>query len=1223
MIVVAVRSTGRVRMHKARENTNGTYSIGKTWNLEDLTAVETFANQDQSTVPSYAIERGVTITVGKPYFWLGETLKEKDFFVASLIKIFRKYTKGRTPDLIGFDENQQNRLLGLPPVQQAQQNGSRRSITPPPLDPARRSTNVLTDQRHQSTASDQSMDIRKTSQASQQPRQSQDGTSYRQRIPSSRQMSDQGLGIRHDSPPRQVADRTQVNGPQSDMTNARPTSRTRQARPAPPSPVEPSTAESEPESNGYEQSEPASGGSTPTPINGKPTTRQSTTTSNRVGSHDSSRNDTVDSARTASIDSRDGTDKLGLTDSRRGSPSPGFQAEPPPRRRPPLQTRNYSASTTATAESAAPQPLSTVTPVSHNDLPLRKESAGEEITSPPSVASDQAPDPGTAEETPSSAAGDSAMTTDDSPQKSALFKNKTGAAVMRAAVTKISAFKPRAGGAAERLKKLTGGQNDSDTMQSVAPAPVRRPAAMAQLRQDSTTSTISTDSRRESENAPVVPIIAREIQKPPAVMTTAIVEDDRKDSLTSATRVVAKPRRRNLQQEKYLSSLGIDPLQFGDAGLDFETIMLDFGWNNEILQPAKLDQLEADIKREIGRTEAGSWLQHIEQKDNRMEMVDKMLDKAIAECDELDGLLTLYSVELSTLNEDIAYIEAQSQGLQVQTANQKLLQSELENLTRMMSVSPDVLAVLDSHCEDDLDATEKSLGILYTAMLTINPNMKGDAQNALQTNDKVDSVNLMNMHALQERFQVYKDESDRFCQQLNRDLSSIYYSALQQAIPALMQSGQRSGRGSPWSLNPAACNAGRAGLWRYGPILLYTQEVSNPSWITLLNSYSDIARPLYQSVATSTLDSLRKSIMPFNTEDGGVLFTSKAKLSADGLDKTGRKISMKRSQTFMRSGRASTSDKSKPITSGQQMASEAFASMLSEWCPILITEQNFIVDLFHASTLDTLDFIDAVRSAPPDQRVGPSDLLSPRGPELDRNMADQVAKTMQSVFDFWPAEVIIFVEDAISTDPIQAVGLMATLAVFSSSLVQTNQEFLMRILNDASSRVESSFARFIDQQVKAIEETSIVVNKRKGVISFFKVFPQFSIALENTYSAAVCISGNNSAVGDSRRVIDEAYTRINTSMWDSLKQISKQSSTAAGLHQSANQGAEAEDKEMINYQVLLIDNMNHFAEEVDDEGNVQSILTEWKVKAVRDRTEHIQEYIRLVIRRPLGKLLVS
>ena len=49
LIIVAVRKSGHVRMHKARENLNGTFSIGKTWPLDDLSAVESFSGAATST----------------------------------------------------------------------------------------------------------------------------------------------------------------------------------------------------------------------------------------------------------------------------------------------------------------------------------------------------------------------------------------------------------------------------------------------------------------------------------------------------------------------------------------------------------------------------------------------------------------------------------------------------------------------------------------------------------------------------------------------------------------------------------------------------------------------------------------------------------------------------------------------------------------------------------------------------------------------------------------------------------------------------------------------------------------------------------------------------------------------------------------------------------------------------------------------------------------------
>jgi hypothetical protein len=108
-----------------------------------------------------------------------------------------------------------------------------------------------------------------------------------------------------------------------------------------------------------------------------------------------------------------------------------------------------------------------------------------------------------------------------------------------------------------------------------------------------------------------------------------------------------KKKRRSNQQVMNISKLGIDPSIMDERGLGFESLLTELGWGDNAIAPKRIENLEIDIKREIARVEAGSWLNHLEQKDDRVEAVERMLDRAIAECDELEGLLTLYNVELS------------------------------------------------------------------------------------------------------------------------------------------------------------------------------------------------------------------------------------------------------------------------------------------------------------------------------------------------------------------------------------------------------------------------------------------------------------------------------------------------------------------------------------------------------------------------------------------------
>jgi len=176
----------------------------------------------------------------------------------------------------------------------------------------------------------------------------------------------------------------------------------------------------------------------------------------------------------------------------------------------------------------------------------------------------------------------------------------------------------------------------------------------------------------------------------------------------------------------------------------------------------------------------------------------------------------------------------------------------------------------------------------------------------------------------------------------------------------------------------------------------------------------------------------------------------------------------------------------------------------------------------------------------------------------------------------------------------------------------SNQDFLTRHLQKIHERLQGLFNRFLDEQIRAIEDTKVKIKKRKGVIAFMKIFPHFAMAIENMLPL-----GSDGGQLEIRRMVDDAYQRINKAMFESLKVIAKESPTVMA---SQGQG-DPEDKEALNYHILLIENMNHYMEEVDERSD--SVLHYWKGKAQNEYTEHMNLYVDAVIRRPLGKLLVS
>lgn len=258
--------------------------------------------------------------------------------------------------------------------------------------------------------------------------------------------------------------------------------------------------------------------------------------------------------------------------------------------------------------------------------------------------------------------------------------NKDVANAFRKAATAARAFQPRAGGAGARLlnKDETKSPTDADGITGVFKAP----ALLRTASEDVTTPTTPNDSAAgtpASEKPPVFPVSAAPAQaevpevtvSSPVAAAAAALENSRSPdpvtqqreveqalspdpSAAKATEAPERPKmkRRSLQHSTYLSKLGVDPGLLEGRGLDFEALLADFGWGSSIFHTKKIEVFEADVRRELGRVEAGSWLMHTEQKDDRVEAAEKLLDKAIAECDELEGLLTLYNVELGVSDDE-------------------------------------------------------------------------------------------------------------------------------------------------------------------------------------------------------------------------------------------------------------------------------------------------------------------------------------------------------------------------------------------------------------------------------------------------------------------------------------------------------------------------------------------------------------------------------------------
>ncbi len=89
-LILTVKISGRMRLHKARENPDGLIQIGRTWDFDELSIVEI-----DSDIPT-----GFAFSMGKHYYWETHSPKERRVWLTTVLDHYIRYTNGGIPQLI-------------------------------------------------------------------------------------------------------------------------------------------------------------------------------------------------------------------------------------------------------------------------------------------------------------------------------------------------------------------------------------------------------------------------------------------------------------------------------------------------------------------------------------------------------------------------------------------------------------------------------------------------------------------------------------------------------------------------------------------------------------------------------------------------------------------------------------------------------------------------------------------------------------------------------------------------------------------------------------------------------------------------------------------------------------------------------------------------------------------------------------------------------------------
>ena len=737
IIVIAVRKSGRVRMHKARENNNGSFSIGKTWVLDDLTAIQSYnnlvpSNAEEQQAKERARDIGFIVTIQKPYYWQASTAKEKDFFIYSLIKIYKKYTAGNLPELIGFDPRELEQFGGgssIPPVGPSPRapytpstpqtpgsanvngrpspgpppGGFERPLMTPQLDRNRDASRGP--RQHPSQERSLQSDSESFSRPSQE-RSHRTGSESRSRP--SQESSSRAESESRSRPPQDRTVRTKdsddripyVPGqfPSSDFVrNLKPqTSQSQIPSSRSDSPafrnggfVQPDTNlrklagtqstesfrnGSESQASRYQSNRP---GEERTRLNGASNPNNRSESAESIRPSTSDRSQLVNGTPRDPPPSRDHAPNHRLGSDGSALPvilSPGLQSH---ESREPSQAGdrdNHDQNHLRTEKGPQTEALlhedrdqaPTDTAPTSNLVSFTLNGDKNASTSIPPTPPPEPPEPPTDAEVHRPGLG---------PMIKSKKSNKEIAATFRNAAKSYNAFKPRPGGAAEKLRDTREPPgNEPDGITGVVPAPslLARQRSQAQLKSqasdqgladqpptplplnqapqplssDATQSTVQTYADEQLKEPPVVKISTPPTKRPGTDDGSKKETAEKAEDAPQNTQDERQRKRKSDHSAKYAKALGIDPTLLEGRTFETESILNDFGWGEEPAERNTFEELQSGIRKELARIEAGSWLGSIENNDERIATVGNMMDRVIAECEEFDCLLTLYNVEL-------------------------------------------------------------------------------------------------------------------------------------------------------------------------------------------------------------------------------------------------------------------------------------------------------------------------------------------------------------------------------------------------------------------------------------------------------------------------------------------------------------------------------------------------------------------------------------------------
>ncbi|KAH8930559.1 hypothetical protein BT69DRAFT_521830 [Atractiella rhizophila] len=484
------------------------------------------------------------------------------------------------------------------------------------------------------------------------------------------------------------------------------------------------------------------------------------------------------------------------------------------------------------------------------------------------------------------------------------------------------------------------------------------------------------------------------------------------------------------------------------------------------------------------------------------------------------------------------------------------------------------LAVFPSPAPQTLQMLERSATTHYKAFLST-----GEMGLSFIISEIDELPGIGDMIAVNERLVEHRERAPQFCTTVQEFLVAKFKLHINQME-----------KDSLWSIDKNnLCLPSHAkleeNLGRYRGLMLFMKEVDYERFQQICSAYCSSASDLHRKEMTGLFAAYRKLSHKPTEDEQEASFTYQCANAAVALNKSAARKKLKTGDFFNKLGRP---------------PHQTFKQLVDRIVSQIEREQAFIAEFLHtfSSSVNPSTFADYM-DLEPSFKQGAAAMAGQQTRFTDMDMRHSLGK----IFGFMATELSAWIDSQTAQDGFQIVGILAVLDREATRAATQRNDFIARMMQENYQKASVFLQKIFKEQTKAIEQTKLTLEKRKGVVPFIRVFPRFVDRIESQ------IVPSDDRL-PARKLVNAVYNGVFSSMLESLEQMAEMEGDAAAAEDS---------KDKLNYHVIFIENMHHFLTTIRPKKIAPLKPSLDRGQALYDK--HLNQYSQVALRHLLSRLL--